>query len=98
MKLFLSLLAFLVAPSSSRAEMTTFVGIRNIRVQDQAKEISFPVLVMYPTQVPSNAVSFGPYSLNFSPDAPVEGRALPIVVLSHGNGSTPLVYRTIAHS
>jgi predicted dienelactone hydrolase len=50
---------------------------------------------MYPTQVPSHREPFGPYSMDVSPDAPPDGGLRPLVVISHGGGSTPLVLRTI---
>jgi predicted dienelactone hydrolase len=76
--------------------MTGFVGSRRLLVRDEAKDLSFPVFVMYPTSVPSGPVAFGPYSIEVSPDAPVEGGPFPLVVFSHGGGSTYLVYRTLA--
>lgn len=74
----------------------TFVGSRTIQVHDTEKDISFPVFTMYPTAVPAHPVVFGPYSMDVSPDAPVSGGPFPLVMISHGSGSSPLVYRTIA--
>ncbi len=76
--------------------MTKFVGSRSMQVQDRAKNISFPVLMMYPTQVPSSPVAFGPYSIDVSPEAPIDGDSLPVVIISHGGGGSHLLYRSLA--
>jgi predicted dienelactone hydrolase len=72
-----------------------FAGSRQIRVEDEAKGLSFPVLVLYPTEVPSAPTMFGPYTFDVSPDAPVVEGRFPLVVVSHGNGGSHLLYRTI---
>jgi len=72
-----------------------FVGSRQLKVKDETKGISFPVLVQYPTQEPSTPTAFGPYVMDVCPDAKIiEGR-FPLVVISHGNGGSHLLYRTI---
>ena len=76
--------------------MTGFVGWRTMQVHDKVKDILFPLFVMYPTQTPPQSMAFGPYPMEVSPQAPVHGRGLPLVMLSHGGGGTYLVYRTIA--
>jgi predicted dienelactone hydrolase len=70
-------------------------GSRQIRVNDEAKGLSFPALVLYPTDVPSVPTAFGPYTFDVSPEAPVTEGRFPLVVVSHGNGGSHLVYRTI---
>jgi len=75
--------------------MEIFVGIRSLRVIDQSKDIAFPVLVMYPTRVPSVPVTFGPYSIDAAIDAPLDEGTFPLVVISHGGGGSHLAYRTI---
>lgn len=76
--------------------MIRFVGTRRLVVRDEMKDLSFPVLLMYPTDVPAETVAMGPYSIEAAPNAPIHGGALPLVVISHGGRSTPLAYRTIA--
>ena len=72
-----------------------FVGSRQLKVKDETKGISFPILVQYPTQEPSTPTAFGPYVMDVCPDAKIiEGR-FPLVVISHGNGGSHLLYRTI---
>ncbi|WP_437758111.1 alpha/beta hydrolase family protein [Sorangium sp. So ce1389] len=76
--------------------MNRFVGSRSLAVRDAIKDLSFPVLLMYPTDVPARVVSMGPYSLEVAPDAPLPGATSPLVIISHGGGGTPLAYRTLA--
>jgi predicted dienelactone hydrolase len=76
--------------------MKTFTGAQTLQVTDEAKGITFPVLVMYPTRVPSSLVNFGPYTLDLAMDAPIDKDSFPLVIISHGSGSTPYAYRTIA--
>jgi len=72
-----------------------FTGSRQIQIWDEAQGVSFPAVVMYPTGVPSTPTAFGPYSINVSLDAPISSCAYPLVVVSHGNGGSHLLYRTI---
>ena len=73
-----------------------FVGSREIRVNDKTLDISFPVLVHYPTHAPSVITAFGPYSMDVSPDAGIMEGQFPLVIISHGNGGSHLLYRTIS--
>lgn len=73
-----------------------FAGYRNLKVFDDRLNTSFPVIVMYPTDIPENEEILGPYYLRVSKESkPIDG-AFPLVVISHGGGGTPLVYRTLA--
>jgi len=52
--------------------------------------------VMYPTGAPEQPEQLGPYRLELSKEAePLEG-SFPLVLISHGTGGSPLVYRTLA--
>ncbi|MBF0316218.1 MAG: alpha/beta fold hydrolase [Oligoflexia bacterium] len=75
--------------------MSRFVGSRSLLVNDPVKNISFQLLLFYPTQKGSSPIKFGSYLLDSSPDAPidVENSPLPLLLLSHGAGGSPLVYR-----
>lgn len=73
-----------------------FVGSVQIQVKDEIKGISFPVLVQYPTFKPSTPILFGSYSMNVSPNAEIIGGQFPLVIISHGNGGSHLLYRTIS--
>jgi len=73
-----------------------FVGSRYIQVKDETNNISFPVLVQYPTHQPSSPATFGPYTIDISTDARILEGHFPIVIISHGNGGSHLLYRTIS--
>ncbi|MBI9091333.1 MAG: alpha/beta fold hydrolase [Desulfobacterium sp.] len=72
-----------------------FVGSREMQIKDEAHGISFPVLVMYPTEVPSAPKFFGPYAIDVSPDALIAVGRFPLIMVSHGGGGSHLLYRTI---
>jgi len=76
-------------------QVNKFVGLTKIEVADKQLGITFPMFVMYPTDVPSRDVVFGPYILNVSPDAPVEVGNFPLVIISHGSGGSNLAYHTL---
>ena len=73
-----------------------FVGSRYIQVKDETNDISFPVLVQYPTHQPSSPAIFGPYTMDISADAIILEGHFPLVIISHGNGGSHLLYRTIS--
>ena len=73
-----------------------FVGSRYIQVKDETNNISFPVLVQYPTHQPSSPAIFGPYTMDISADAIILEGHFPLVIISHGNGGSHLLYRTIS--
>jgi predicted dienelactone hydrolase len=54
------------------------------------------VPVLYPTDASAEPVPLGPYELDLAPGAPVRPGRAPLVVVSHGTGGTPLVYRGLA--
>ncbi|MCB5189058.1 alpha/beta hydrolase [Methylobacillus caricis] len=72
-----------------------FVGTRYLQIIDQQAGISFPVLVMYPTQQSPVSTAFGPYLMDVSPDSPVAQGSYPLVIVSHGSGGSHLLYRSI---
>jgi predicted dienelactone hydrolase len=72
-----------------------FVGSKQLTVKDEIKNISFPVLVQYPTYAISKPIAFGPYVMDVSLDAEIMEGQFPLVIISHGSGSLPLLYRTI---
>lgn len=75
---------------------TVFVGSRQLLVEDKANDLSFPVLLQYPTAEPSSATSFGPYTMEVSADAAIMQGQFPLVIISHGNGGSHLIYRSIS--
>ncbi len=79
---------------SKQAEI--FVGSQQIRITDKTLAISFPVLIHYPTREPSVKTAFGPYTMDVSTDAKLIEGQFPLVLISHGNGGSHLLYRTIS--
>jgi predicted dienelactone hydrolase len=77
-------------------QQNIFTGSRQLQIIDEINEVSFPVLVQYPTHKPSTPTNFGPYTMDVSPQAEIEDGRFPLVIISHGNGGSHLVYRTIS--
>ena len=73
-----------------------FVGSKQLIIKDEIKNISFPVLLHYPTFETSKPIAFGPYTMNVSPDAEMIDGQFPLIIISHGNGGSHLLYRTIS--
>ena len=73
-----------------------FVGSKQLTVTDEVKNISFPVLIQYPTYETAKPIAFGPYTMNVSPDADIIEGQFPLIIISHGNGGSHLLYRTIS--
>lgn len=67
-----------------------------MQVKDESLGISFPVLVQYPTNEKSTPMAFGPYTMGVCVDAKISDGQFPLVVISHGNGGSHLLYRTIS--
>lgn len=76
--------------------MKTYIGNRSLTILDEEKNITFPLFLMYPSDIPSKKVSLGPFSINSTPEAPIASGQFPLVVISHGTGGTHLGYLTIA--
>ncbi len=74
------------------------VGCRALVVPDAAQDARIPLWLLYPARMPERVELFGTYSLSVASDAPIEGERLPLVVISHGTGSTPWVLRDLAAS
>lgn len=72
------------------------VGLKRITVADQVGASPIPSLVLYPTDEPEHANQFGPFALEVALDATFKAGRYPLVVVSHGNGGSPLVHRDLA--
>jgi predicted dienelactone hydrolase len=73
-----------------------FVGSRQFQVKDDTIGISFPVLVQYPTHQCSSPTNFGPYTMDVCSNAELIDGRFPLVIISHGNSGSHLLYRTIS--
>jgi predicted dienelactone hydrolase len=80
------LTAFLLSAAPVRAEATE-VGFSELRIPNGDQK---PLLVgvWYPTAAPAEVHPLSAYVQSVAPDAPVAGEHLPLIVMSHGNGST----------
>jgi predicted dienelactone hydrolase len=77
--------------------METSCGLRKLSVWDDVQNAELHVAALYPTHSPESIVNIESYSINASRDALPISRRLPLVVLSHGNGSTPWAFRDLAN-
>jgi len=78
--------------------MKNYIGHRNLTILDKEKNISFPLLLMYPSDSPSKEVNLGPFTINSTSEASILDGEFPLVIISHGTGGTHLGYLTIAQS
>ncbi|MES3024355.1 MAG: dienelactone hydrolase family protein [Pseudomonadota bacterium] len=88
-------LAALVYFSALRTENR--VGFQGIQAMDKNGR-AFTVGVWYPTEARTWPSFVGPMLMDVARDAPVAGGALPLVVISHGNGGGPLGHADLALS
>ncbi|MET3211202.1 UNVERIFIED_CONTAM: putative dienelactone hydrolase [Paenibacillus sp. PvR008] len=73
-----------------------YAGCCEVQITDNALKVTVPMIVMYPTDAPEQTDRLGPYSLEVARDAaPLEGK-FRLVLISHGTGGSPLVYRSLA--
>ncbi|MEF3305386.1 alpha/beta hydrolase family protein [Paenibacillus sp. GYB003] len=73
-----------------------YAGCREVKITDAALGIAFPMTVIYPAGTPEHADRLGPYALELARDAEPSEGPFPLVIVSHGTGGSPLVYRTLA--
>ncbi|MFW7268011.1 alpha/beta hydrolase family protein [Gluconacetobacter sp. Hr-1-5] len=71
------------------------VGYRGLTIHDGVQDAEIPLAILYPTTGIPHPRRFGPYHLPLAEGA-VEGHDRPLIVLSHGNGGSPWVYRDLA--
>jgi predicted dienelactone hydrolase len=76
----------LLSLTASRAGAAE-VGFSELRVAN-GNEKPLVVGIWYPTGAPASDIPLGAYVQHVAPDAPVAGEHLPLVVMSHGNGSS----------
>ncbi|HKP61940.1 MAG TPA: alpha/beta hydrolase [Polyangiales bacterium] len=76
--------------------MSHSVGCRSITAFDSVQNAALSAWLLYPTDAVPQLEHFGSYSLPLAHDAAAARGNLPLVALSHGNGSTPWVHRGLA--
>jgi len=75
---------------------TVTAGCRSAVVRDAAAGRDIPVLVMYPSDSPEKRAHVGPYTQQLALHGRIASGTFALVVVSHGTGGSPLVYRTLA--
>ena len=75
--------------------MTYFCGYRTVAVIDDEGG-KFPMTVLYPASSPEKDETLGPYRLSIAVDVPAAEGAFPLVLISHGSGGAPILYRSLA--
>lgn len=86
MRLFALLLAACLALAASTAAAQS-VGFQTFTIADGADK-AVRVGVWYPSDAPASPQPLALYTQTVAPDAPVAGRKLPLVVISHGTGGS----------
>jgi predicted dienelactone hydrolase len=71
-----------------------FAGSREFEVPGEARRLT--VLLHYPCLQPASPTPFGPYELEVSAQAPLAPGTHPLVLISHGSGGSPLLYRSLS--
>lgn len=76
--------------------MSHFCGLLSFKAIDPSREFTVPSYIFYPTSIAEQMIKVGPYILSVAEKAVVSEGKFPLVVISHGTGGTPLVYRSLA--
>jgi predicted dienelactone hydrolase len=71
-----------------------FAGAREFVIEGGARGLT--ALLHYPCLQPSRPTTFGPYELDVSVGAPLAPGRFPLVLISHGSGGSPLLYRSVS--
>lgn len=73
-----------------------FAGSREFSVGAAQGRSPFSAVLHYPTRSQSHPTAFGPYALDVCMDAPLAPGRFPLVLISHGSGGSPLLYRHLS--
>ncbi|MCV2368343.1 alpha/beta hydrolase family protein [Roseateles oligotrophus] len=84
LKLFAALTTFAIAFSGSCAHAAGFQHGFAADAEGKPLEIG----IWYPSQAAVKPIAMGPIVMNVAVNGPAEGRALPLVLISHGTGSS----------
>jgi len=75
--------------------MPFHAGSRLLAVPDAVRGVDVPVWAAYPTLQPAVPASVGGYREDVADDAPPAPGRHPVVIVSHGNGGSHLIYRAL---
>jgi predicted dienelactone hydrolase len=73
-----------------------YAGSRQFLIPGDTGTAPLGTLLHYPCAQPSTPTRFGPYELDVRVDAPLAPGRFPLVLVSHGSGGSPLLYRTLS--
>ncbi len=88
---FIGLLAAVVMSAPAAA-----AGLKFLTVPADASGPAITVAVWYPSADKPSPVTFGPFTALAAQEGKIEGRSLPLVVLSHGRGGSFVVHHDTA--
>jgi predicted dienelactone hydrolase len=71
------------------------VGLRAVRLEDPLTETTIPVIFLFPSRSAASPTALGPYQLDVAPDGEPAAAVKGVVLISHGSGGSPLVYRSL---
>lgn len=87
---------FLIKTETNMNNSDVFVGSLNRIITDKKNNLSYQILIQYPTTEKSKPTKFGPYTMDVSVDATVKNGKFPLAIISHGNGGSHLIYHSIS--
>jgi predicted dienelactone hydrolase len=73
-----------------------FAGSRQFLIPGDTRAPPLEALLHYPSLQPAVPTRFGPYEVDVSVAAPLAPGRFPLVLVSHGSGGSPLLYRTLS--
>ncbi len=76
--------------------MASNLGLHLAYAEDAVQSARVAMRVFYPTSAPERTARLEAYEMAFAPEAEPAGVDLPLVLVSHGTGGSPLVYRELA--
>lgn len=71
-------------------------GMTRLSATDSDRNLTFGVVVFYPSLGQEQSVSLGPFIADLVGDGTVPNQRFPVIDFSHGGGSSPFVYRDLA--
>ena len=71
-------------------------GLKQIEITDHRNDLTVSAKVLYPSTDQTMDVSFGPYTMHVAENGTLADGTFPLLLISHGSGGTPLVYRDMA--
>ncbi|OGH00397.1 MAG: hypothetical protein A2600_10310 [Candidatus Lambdaproteobacteria bacterium RIFOXYD1_FULL_56_27] len=76
--------------------MPYHAGLDEVLVPASPGREAVPLRILYPTLTPAGPTSLGPFLAEVAPQAPVAEGRFPLVLFSHGSGSSSLLFRSLA--